>query len=281
MKLILGLFFAITQIAFAETESCFDYAVPQISHCELDRTLPKEFKNYMKTQFQTEFKNALGLAGTIRGLNLQKTITLSIAYADYMNGVTRDTFIGVTFPRNKTPNLMEFRSTFFHELGHVLYNQYAALNSNTERTYLKIFNAKNLPMMTYMQVLTSHANVYKPAAELMADLFRVIFMQSPGVATRNFTRLPRINLEEIHGDEHNVYHPIRSYLWVNFLSKTICDSRRNMLLYRDVADATLRLQDDQFGGELNLVLSGQEPQEISSRTLNRRLADLLGFNLGL
>ncbi|HEX4925580.1 MAG TPA: hypothetical protein VFV50_15910, partial [Bdellovibrionales bacterium] len=152
--------------------------------------------------------------------------------------------------------LGRFRETLFHELGHLIFEFYMAKNSRAFARYLETLSATKDATLEPGSLERERLRLAELALgkavsagyhELVADVFRVTFLQEPGgQSSRDFRKMTSRVSERLAQDEHTILNPTRAYLWRRWLRSRLTDSEAGAQTLRALLEESARRMDELF-----------------------------------
>lgn len=248
-RFLTGITIFVSVNTYAQTcESLFLNMAPQIIY----KGSTAIISEYIVTELPRDLKDATELGEKLVGRKLDfNDLKITVGDSEQKSGVADpfqnalSVWTDIAVPRKF--KVSTFQGTFFHEFGHLVFYRYLIVKKS------KLYREFTQNRPTYNEVdhkelaekQAVHWNMkylMLPYLEFMADLFQVIYLQSPGgpFLPRNFHRMSaEVGQELAKGEGHNIFNPLRRMLWQKFLRPNIDNPDALILIYQAVAKAVL------------------------------------------
>lgn len=241
--------------------------------------------HYVKRQGADEIENALTFGREVSGLKtpmpFQKLIVRDGKQNNGRAEPLEQTILVVFDSRTPKREAVDvFRNILFHEIGHVVFGALLKEKSLAYRDFLsaavqsRLKNPTDHAAANFQALKRGYAireGILTHHEELMADVFRVAFLKSPGThASRNFANLKTARADAPWKDAHTFFNPTRKYLWNTHLKHCLDQPNELVRIYRATAAACIAEINESYaarGTESDI----RPPSASEYASLNKRL----------
>jgi hypothetical protein len=222
-------------------------------------------RDYITSNLQTDLLKTKPLAESIVGFRLDEAFsTLQVEVRDIRPTKTPNgeqpfyiSRIDITVdPNSQRYGVIDFKVAFYHELGHLIFQQYLNRRTNSasrlaelalEFLTVKPGDTKPYGYFADMVRFQSIMTVAKPFHELFADIFELIIIKDGAPLPLRYTWAAVAWGGDVltDGDSHQRLDPLRYFLWEDWLRPNLSNPRRlqigAQILLRELADTMDRL----------------------------------------
>jgi hypothetical protein len=203
--------------------------------------------SYVNTHLKEDILKAKPMAEAIAGFSLNEVyndLTIVVTDAEPSSGYNGDQVlytsnIGIQVdPSPSQYGVREFKDAFFHEFGHLIFQQYLQRHSsatlvmaNLQLQYVMPNQSQDadLPYGYFEEIerFNHMQAIVMPFHELFADIFKLMVLKTEAKTSIEYTFYPFAWLESWeNGDTHHALDITRNFIWNKWLTPNLNDQNK-------------------------------------------------------